>query len=347
MQAKPLKPFGRRAVSASLEDRVSFGTLDGPGLPLATPAVAGVDLIEWARHNREAIDAHLKTTGAVLFRGFEAGRLDSFETFIRAVSDDVIDYSDHTSPRTKIAPNIHTSTEYPADQTIFLHNENCYQRTWPLKFFLLCVVAPPEGGETPICDCRRVLQKIDPEVLEPFLRKGWMLQRNFGDGFGLPWQEAFYTDDPKAVERYCVESDVQFEWKEGGRLRTRQTRPAVARHPKTGENLWFNHVAFFHVSGLQPSVREALLAEFREEDLPYNTFYGDGTPIEPAVIQHLREVYWAETVSFRWEVGDLLIVDNMLMAHGRYPYSGPRRVLVGMAEPTSWETLAAAEATGV
>jgi alpha-ketoglutarate-dependent taurine dioxygenase len=109
----------------------------------------------------------------------------------------------------------------------------------------------------------------------------------------------------------------------------------VSRHPRTGELVWFNHATFFHVSTLEPTLRDSMLAEFPEGELPANTYYGDGSPIEPEVLDHLRAAYHAETVSFPWQAGDLLLLDNMLVAHGRAPYAGPRQILVGMAEPTA------------
>jgi len=76
------------------------------------------------------------------------------------------------------------------------------------------------------------------------------------------------------------------------------------------------------------------LEEFGSEDeLPTNTYYGDGEPIESDVLEELRAAYHAETVSFPWQRGDVMLLDNMLVAHGRAPYSGPRKILVGMSEP--------------
>jgi alpha-ketoglutarate-dependent taurine dioxygenase len=104
--------------------------------------------------------------------------------------------------------------------------------------------------------------------------------------------------------------------------------------------VWFNHGTFFHVSTLDPETRLALLAQVGEADLPNNTYYGDGSPIEPEVLDHLREAYRRETVSFPWEAGDVLMVDNMLVAHGRSPFAGPRQILVGMSHPISSDDLA-------
>jgi alpha-ketoglutarate-dependent taurine dioxygenase len=104
------------------------------------------------------------------------------------------------------------------------------------------------------------------------------------------------------------------------------------RHPRNGEILWFNHATFFHVSTLPASVRDALQADFADDDLPQNTFYGDGSAIEPEVLEHLRAVYLQQMIEFPWQHGDVLLLDNMLAVHARNEYNGPRRILVSMAE---------------
>jgi hypothetical protein len=101
----------------------------------------------------------------------------------------------------------------------------------------------------------------------------------------------------------------------------------------TGERTWFNHAHFFHVSSLPSEVSEGLLAAVDPEDLPYNTYYGDGSPIEPETLDEIRSVLAAETTGFDWEPGDVLLVENMITAHAREPFEGPRRILAAMADP--------------
>lgn len=338
-QAPPLKRLGavrRRAVTVSTEALVRFGSLPIGDLPLLIePARPGVDLPGWAASNRELLEEKLLVHGGILFRGFGLQGPEDLSAVIHAVSGELLEYKERSSPRTQVGGNVYTSTDYPADQPIFLHNENSYQKEWPLKIFFLCRQQPGEGGETPIADCRRVMERIDPEIRERFADKKWMYVRNFGDGFGLSWPTVFQTRDKRAVEEHCRAKGIEAEWKEGDRLRTRAVRAAVIAHPKTGEPSWFNHATFFHVSTLEPSVREALQAEFAEEDLPANTYYGDGSSIEPEVMEHLRRAYRESTVAFPWQQGDLLMLDNVLVAHGRAPYKGAREILVGMAEPKS------------
>lgn len=328
----------RRPVSLSREELVRAEPLfEGSELPLLVrPAARGVELNAWASVSCDFVGAALQRHGALLFRGFGLVTADGFEEFITTTSGAALEYRERSSPRTRVGGNIYTSTDYPAGQSIFLHNENSYQRVVNLKIFFYCVTPAARGGETPLADCRRVYERITPRVRRRFVEQGWMYTRNYGEGFGLPWQTVFQTTDRSAVEEHCRRNGIEVEWRGGDRLRTRAVLPAVATHPRTGELSWFNHATFFHASTLDATLREGLRAEFATEDeFPTNTYYGDGSAIEPEVLDELREAYRRETVCFPWERGDLLMVDNLLVAHGRAPFEGERKILVGMSEPAA------------
>jgi alpha-ketoglutarate-dependent taurine dioxygenase len=305
-----------------------------PGLPLVIqPAVDGVDLAEWGAINRESCRDKLLKYGGILFRGFRLESLETFERLITAISGPLLSYNERSSPRTHIERNIYTSTDYPAGQEIFPHNENSYQSSWPMKIGFFCMTAPGSGGETPIVDTRKVLRQLRAATIGRFVKKRILYVRNFGAGFGLPWQTVFQTDDPRAVDAYCAAVGIETQWRMDQRLTTRQVRDAVVRHPMTRELVWYNHAAFFHVSTLSAEVRTALLSNFAEDELPSNTYYGDGTEIEPEALEELRSSYREQTVMFSWRRADVLLLDNMLAAHGRNPYSGPRKIVVAMSEP--------------
>jgi len=122
------------------------------------------------------------------------------------------------------------------------------------------------------------------------------------------------------------------EWTPGGGLRIRQRGPAVIAHPKTGEKAFFNQIQLHHPSCLDAETRSSLAALFREEDLPRNVRYGDGTPIEDSVLERIGELYWKLAISFPWREGDLVMIENMLVSHARTPYVGPRKIIVAMGE---------------
>lgn len=329
----------RKLVTVSEKNMVKVEQLfPGRKLPLMiTPSEEGIDLVRWAANNKKQLGEYLSDQGGILFRNFGVRSNDEFEQFIASVSGDALEYSERSSPRSRVLDtNIYTSTDYPAGQTIFVHNENSYKRTFNQKIFFFCETPSIQGGETPLADCRNVYERLSPEVRRRFIEKNWMYVRNYGDGFGLDWQTAFQTSDKKVVEEHCKLNGIEVEWMGDDRLRTRAVLPATIKHPQTGEISWFNHATFFHVSTLEPSLREGLLAGFETEaDLPTNTYYGDGSPIEAEVLEELRDLYRQETVSFLWQQGDILMLDNILAAHGRAPYTGTRRILVGMTEPLS------------
>lgn len=331
----------RKSVSVSQESWIKTGHLiPGKEIPfLVQPAMDGMNLIEWAQNNRAVVEELLLKHRAVLFRNFNVKSVDEFEAFVTATSDgDLLEYRDRTTPRHSEggqSERIYISTVYPSEQSINPHNEGTYWTTWAKKLYFCCLTAPEQGGETPIHDVRKVYEHLDPEIRNRFVEKKWMLVRNFNDGFGLTWQEVFQTEDKAEVEEYCRNNSINFEWKDGDRLRTRSLRSAVQKHPETGEVVWFNHAAFYHYSTLDPSMREALLSEFSEEDLPYNTCYGDGTPINPSDVNHIRQAYQEEKVMFQWQEGDVMLLDNMTIAHAREPYVGDRRVVVAMTEPVN------------
>ena len=333
---KGLGAVDRRLVSVPRDNLVSLSPLlPGAAIPqVVRPAVEGVDIAAWVNDHRELVASWFGTHRALLFRGFDISSVAAFHALVRATSSgELLQYKDRSTPRHEVGQGIYVSTIYPAAQSINMHNEGTYWRRFPKKLYFCALKVADQGGETPIADVRGVLARLSPEVRERFRATGVLYVRNYNDGLGLPWQEVFQSDSREEVEAYCQSNAISFEWKDNGRLRTRQVRPAVRIHPDTGEEVWFNHGAFFHVSSLDRPVREALLADFGEEGLPYNTYFGDGTPIPPEVAGEIQDAYRAERVVFPWQVGDVLMLDNLAVAHGRQPYVGERQVVVAMTEP--------------
>jgi alpha-ketoglutarate-dependent taurine dioxygenase len=339
---KALRRGTPRTVNLSSRALVEMTLLDpGCGFPLViTPAAPDVDLHRWIGANAAALESLLLVHGAVLFRGFGIATAAECEALLRAQGGEPLEYRERSSPRAAVEGRIYTSTEHPADQAIFFHNENSYQHAWPLRIVFACAKPADEGGETPIASTRQVLRLIDPAIRRRFADQRVQYVRNFGAGFGLTWREVFQTVDREEVETYCRSAGIEWTWLADDRLRTRQVRPAIARHPRTGEPVWFNHAAFFHMSTLEPSLRSQLVEQLGEAHLPGNAYYGDGTPIEDDIVEEVRAAYRAASVTFPWQEGDALLLDNMLTAHARQPFKGHRRVLVGMSHRTTWHDVA-------
>jgi hypothetical protein len=171
---------------------------------------------------------------------------------------------------------------------------------------------------------------LSPGLRAAFAQRGLLYVRNFTVGLDVAWQDFYRTDEIADAERQMAESGAEWEWLEGGGLRTRRRGPAAVAHPGTGEAVFFNQMLAHHSSRLEAGVRESLLGLFGAEGLPRQVYYGDGGEIAEAEVEEVLSAYEAEAVDFGWERGDLLLVDNMMVAHGRRAYEGERRVLVTM-----------------
>jgi len=328
-----------RPKQVSLSDcgLVRSGLKFGASLPLVfEPTSDDVDLADWVRSNLPLIESGLLQHGALLFRGFPVYSVSPFEQFATAVCKGLFNENGE-HPRKSVSGNVYTPVFYPADRQLLWHNENSFNHRWPLRI-LFCNLKPAEqGGETPIVDSRQVYARIPHEIREEFATKKIMYVRNYGDGMGLNWQAVFNTTDKAEVEARCRSAFMSCEWKGRDRLRTTCIRPAVINHPRTAEMSWFNQAQHWHTSCLDPVTRESIEQQFEEADYPRQCYYGDGTSIADDVLSTILKVYGDLEVVFPPQRGDILLLDNVLTAHARKPFAGPREVLVAMGEMSSFD----------
>lgn len=291
--------------------------------------------LQWFERERAALDEKLLLHGALLFRAAGVSTPAAFSRFVKAVTPATLDYVDGNSPRTRIARGVYTSTEYPAQYFISMHNELSYSHQWPERLFFCCVIPAASGGETMVADSREILRRLDPDLVEEFSRRQVEYIRNLhgGNGLGPSWQDTFETSDRRTVEDFCTQSGMRHEWRPDGGLRVRQTRPAVARHPKTGDLVWFNQADQFHPSTHPAEVYASLQGLYGDKtgDFPQNVRFGDGGEIPAASLDAVRRAAHDSMIPVGWQEGDLLIVDNVLVAHGRNPFQGQRKILVAMS----------------
>jgi alpha-ketoglutarate-dependent taurine dioxygenase len=293
-------------------------------------------LISWYKENEQYIDSKFLEHGAVLFRGFNINTPSAFTRLTRSIAPRLLDCFDENNLRTKITTGIYTSTEYPAEYQLSMHSEYAYSHKFPARLFFCCVIEPRVGGETPIADNRKILKELAPDLVEEFTHKKVKYLRNLhgGSGFGLSWQAAFQTTDQSAVEKYCREMFIDYEWRPDGGLRLQHTSASVITHPRTGERVWFNQAPQFHPSDYPMDVYKSLLDLYRgkESELPQTSRFGDDTPIDVSALKYIRETMFKQAIVFPWREGDVMMLDNILVCHGRMPFSGQRKILLAMAD---------------
>jgi len=291
-----------------------------------------LNLVDWLAKNRIMWSEKLHSDGAILFRGFSEFSASEVSQVLSTVCKQPLEYKERSSPRTQIHGKVYTSTDYPSHQQIFLHNENSYQASWPKILMFYCKLPAQNGGRTPIADMRKVLNRIPREIQQNFHKRKVKYVRNFSPSHGLTWQKVFQVEDKSKAEDYCRKQSIQFKWKNKQQLEVTSVREAILQHLESESLVWFNHAAFFHVSTLGEELSKNLIDYYGNDNLPNQTYYGDGEPIEDEVLATIRDAYRSEQITFDWNRGDLLLVDNMLFSHARESFIGERTIWVGMGD---------------
>lgn len=330
--------------------------------PLPDGARAESALTDWLRANGAEVAESLKTHGAVLFRGFELADAAAFERVALELDAGLVSAYPGVAVRTSITRFVHTSTELPPHYPVPQHAEMAYTEQPPRKIFFFCQTAPKLGGETPLCDLRKVLAEL-PDALrtrfESLAIRYFRVHGAPGEGrFRLwgsrRWSDVFQTDDRREVERRANEAGMKASWQRDGALRLENTLPATRVHPLHGTRAWHNQANLFHPDGPLIEyehivrrrwsfraliVRAALrwLSRLRRWFFPrsgydWNVELGDGSAISTRDIEQLYSVIWRNLACFSWQPGDLVVVDNYSVSHGRLPFHGARRILVALTD---------------
>jgi alpha-ketoglutarate-dependent taurine dioxygenase len=329
-----------------IEDRLEF--LNERMLPAVLTPRAGESLEALLTERRGSLSAIQRRHGAILFRGFGLRTPEDF----RAAADlwfqgDLRNYVGGVSPRGQVMAGIYESTRFPAHLRIPQHNEMSYLPDPPRELAFFCEVEPRQGGETPLADSR-VIYDLIPVAIRALFENAGISYHRYLNGprmtlhhrnrhriakLHTSWMAAFSTGDPRVVERACMESSSTVKWDKEEGARINNVLPAVRRHPDTGEKLWFNQVATFLSSPRSTGLMRWLLyqAAFPVPLVrPFHATLGDGRTITIPQLNSIHHAIDSATVRFRWQRGDLLLVDNFLVTHGRMSYKGDRRILVAI-----------------
>jgi alpha-ketoglutarate-dependent taurine dioxygenase len=308
-------------------------TIDDRQVPALLHTGAVDDPVAWMSEHRAELLEAVENHGAVMVRGLGMREARTAGAVHRRLATTLITERESFATRWTYEPGVYSSSKWPPNQPMCMHHELSYAQEFPSRMQFACLSAPASGGATAVAGAARVLAELPADLVDRFERTGWLLTRSYNDEIGIGWAEAFGTTDRAEVEAYCARNGISAIWTADGGLRTSQRRPAVVVDPRSGERLWFNQIAFLNEWTMAPEVREYLTDVYGREALPFNTSFGDGTEITEDIVQVINKTYDTLTQVQPWQDGDLLLLDNLRMAHSRLPYEGAREVLVAMADP--------------
>ncbi len=167
------------------------------------------------------------------------------------------------------------------------------------------------------------------------------------------WKTVFNTEDKGLVETKCFDAGRQTEWLTNDNLIVSCPMPIISSHPITKEIVWTGWFPWFHIWGVcidawfaakyQRKFRNwlvffiLLLITFvqvcLEKLIPNNRKYRvldvefeDGSSLSFWDVYHIVKSYWKNAELFSWQEGDIVILDNYRIGHGRLPFTGERKV---------------------
>ena len=289
------------------------------------------DTEDWVKHEKDSLLEQLATSGAIVFRGLPIDSDLEFDSFIQSFGLNNLAYEDTFSNalRSNRTPRVFTANEAPPSVPIFLHHELSQTPVYPSHVFFFCESPPETGGETSLCRSDILfesLKKKVPEFIESCKKLG-IRYRNVmpanqdeESGQGRSWRSTLSTDNKLFAEEKLRSLDYQWEWLEDDSLKVITSVMPAVRALRDNRSVFFNQ----------------LIAAFRGWDDKRNEAqksisFGDGSDIPGKTMRTVCDM--ADLLSFHleWKKGDVAIINNRLVMHGRKPYEGERSILASLA----------------
>ncbi len=332
---------------ALLGDGIACSCLESGDGPLFIERVSqrlGVldDFLAWIKATRSVLDRLICAHGGIVLRGFPINEAADFGAVVGLFPSFEGDYLGGVAPRARIAGQVMESTRLDKRVKLRLHSEMAYMQDYPARIAFFCKEVADVGGETIVADVRGLLQALPEALRNKVETQGIMTVRNFAPPSDeldpsvahmdlRGWNIAFESDDPAVVEEVCKAKGLAVTWNDDRSLTLVNRTAATVVHPSTGQRLYRANLHSYTSTAVNEGMDAALIQRVRASQRhPSGTFLGSGEPLSGDEVSSFESYIEAHTRAWPWRNGDVMILDNLEMWHGRNPYEGSREVQVAM-----------------
>jgi alpha-ketoglutarate-dependent taurine dioxygenase len=312
-------------------------------------------VLQEIRERKDELLNQMCQDGAILLRGFDIKSLEDCHCVLEAIgiplnSDDLCVGE---VIRKKVDDYASEVTMQDSNEVVPPHTEGYFWYRQPKSISFYCEKANCRYGETPLFDCVNILKALPPKLLRKLQGKKVLMQFEYSasetDRSAISktqikntWQQVFNTQDKSVVEKALDRDDVEYDWKRTGALLVKVYVDLIAKHPMTGEKcfrgvryLFLDSLIYMSKHFIRPRlgvlssaklIVKALLAKTIDTRKVYWTDSLVGINLCRKEKRLLVEAYFNNCAIFKWQTGDLLLVDNIKVGHARLNIKGERNI---------------------
>lgn len=265
--------------------------------------ITSVDNANILKLDLESIINLFKSYGVLLFRGF-ATNTEIFKEFSNLLSTDFIDYAGGAFARRVINGDKTLLSVNDYQFEIKLHGEMYYQKTIPLMVWFFCAHPASEAGETTVCDGRQFFNEVSSSTKKLFSQKKLKFTISMSKE---DWQRKYQTEDLSKLEEICRNNYTHLKVNADKSIIIEYICPAIIPSSCGKYQVFIN--SLLPTKQLNPKILN----------------FDDDSEIPDDVIAELNEVAERITTNIVWQKGDILMIDNTRVLHGRRAFADEKR----------------------
>jgi alpha-ketoglutarate-dependent taurine dioxygenase len=301
----------------------------------------------------------LDTYGAILFRGFEVEDAEQFQKVLELLNVELEPvYHFGSAHRVRMTDKVFTSSEAPPDTIIAPHNELNMVPRRPSVLAFFCQVQPDLYGETPIINTEKLFHSLPPSLQHKISNFPQRFVRYVPNHLLEIVFEELSKDE---ITKLLQEQRFDFTWEEDGSINFECSHIPLFSHPRTnrlcfclsivdclvsrewyrnleqrysfGQRLYYNWLPAKLYKRIQQGLTTAatVVDGSQKRTSTLNTYFlnehNQYTTMTTAEAKELGKAEWKNAVIFQWKQGDILIMDNLQVAHSRLNTKPPRKIL--------------------
>jgi alpha-ketoglutarate-dependent taurine dioxygenase len=253
--------------------------------------------------DQEEIINLFKSYGILLFTGFETS-VDIFKEFTNSLSTDFINYAGGAFSRKVINGDETLLSVNDFKSEIKLHGEMYYQHNIPLMLWFFCAKPPLKDGQTTVCDGRQFFNEISSSTKELFSKNKLKFSVQISQD---EWQKKYQTDDLNKIEEICKKNKTHLQVNDDKSILLEYICSAIIPSRCGKYQVFIN--SLLPTKQLSPKILK----------------FEDNSEIPDEVVSELNEIAEKITTEIAWRKGDILMIDNTRILHGRRAFADDQR----------------------